>query len=78
MSDNVQTAMFEILKSVQASIGDLKQGQAELKEIATKQRRDFAGILVLMKGAAGVFDERVGDLERRVTVLEERAGKASV
>ena len=77
MSDNVQSAMFEILKSVQASIGELRsdvgvlqQGQAELKEIARKQRRDMAGILGLRKGAAGEIDERVDALERRVAVLE--------
>ena len=84
MSDNVQTAMFEILKSVQTNIGDLKsqvdglnsrfanleQGQAELKELARKQRRDVAGIMVMMKSVAGDFDERVSALERRMTAQE--------
>ena len=84
MSDNVQTAMFEILKSVQTNIGDLKsqvdglnsrfanleQGQVELKELARKQRRDVAGIMVMMKSVAGDFDERVSALERRMTAQE--------
>jgi hypothetical protein len=65
--------MYEILKSVQESIAKLEQGQTELKEIARKQRRDVAGILLLMKGAAGDFDERVGDLERRVKVPETQS-----
>jgi len=74
--------MFEVLKSVQASIADLRAemedtrtemrtGHAELKDLARKQRRDMAGILVLMKGAAGVFEERVTSLEHRVAVLEQ-------
>jgi len=74
--------MFEVLKSVQASIvelradidgvrAEMRAGHAELKELAHKQRRDMAGILVIMKGTAGVFEERVTNLESRVTVLEQ-------
>ena len=84
MSETVQTAMFEILKSVQASIGELQsqmggllsrvanlaQGQAELKDLARKQRRDVAGFLAMMKSVAGDFDERVSALERRMTAQE--------
>jgi predicted nucleic acid-binding Zn-ribbon protein len=79
MSDNVQSAMLEILKSIQASIArldervaNLEQGQAELKNIARKQRRDIAGVLVLVKSAAGDFDERVTVLEERMDALESR------
>jgi hypothetical protein len=71
MSENVQTAMFEILKSIQASIVELRTGQAELQELTRKQRRDTAGMLVLMKGVTGVFEERVTGLEIRVTELEQ-------
>ncbi|MFM9850954.1 MAG: hypothetical protein ACKVP3_27995 [Hyphomicrobiaceae bacterium] len=46
MSVSVQSAMIEILKSVQASIGvlrsqvaELQQGQAEPRDTARKQRR---------------------------------------
>jgi hypothetical protein len=79
MSDNVQSAMLEILKSVQASISELQRGQAEIrselsevKDIVRKQRRDIAGILVLVKSAAGDFDERVTALEERMDALESR------
>ena len=40
------------------------------------QRRDIAGILVMMKGAAGVFDERITTMEQRVGALEQRQGLA--
>ena len=85
MSDNVQTAMFEILKSVQSSIGELRSEiadtrtgliakiqalEAKVDDASRRQRRDMAALLVMMKGTVGVFDERVSDVERRVTVLE--------
>ena len=38
-----------------------------------KHRRDIAGILVLMKSAAGDFDQRVTELEERMTALESEA-----
>jgi phage shock protein A len=100
MTENVQSAMYEILKSVQGSIARLEQsvgkvdqrvieldrriegldgrvaelesGQAELKDLARKQRRDVAGILVMMKSVAGDFDERVSDLERKMAAVEQR------
>jgi uncharacterized small protein (DUF1192 family) len=78
MSDNFQSAMLEILKSVQTSIVELRADIAglrteiaDIKELARKQRRDTAGILVMMKGVTGVFDERVTGLETRVTLLEQ-------
>jgi uncharacterized protein YceH (UPF0502 family) len=79
VSENVQTAMFEILRSVQASVGDMRSQMAELrgevaelKDLARKQRRDVAGILVMMKSVAGDFDERVSDLERKMAAVEQR------
>lgn len=82
MSDIVQTAMFEILKSIQASIVELRAEIAELRttqdrrmesieEVMRKQRRDTAGMLVMMKGVVGVFEERVTGLETRVMMLEQ-------
>jgi hypothetical protein len=84
MSENVQTAMFEILKAIQASIVDLRAEVVELRttqdrrmesieEVMRKQRRDMAGILVLVKGAAGVFKERVSSLET-VSRLSSKTG----
>ncbi len=74
--------MFEILKSIQASIVELRAEIAELRttqdrrmesieEVMRKQRRDTAGMLVMMKGVVGVFEERVTGLETRVMMLEQ-------
>ena len=37
-----------------------------------RQRFDSAGMLVMMRGTVGQFDERVAALENRVAVLERR------
>ena len=74
--------MFENLKSIQGSIVDLRAEVVELRRtqnrrmeamelVMRNQRRDMAGMLVVMKAAAGVFEERVSNLETRVTVLEQ-------
>ena len=81
MSDNVQTMMFDILKSIQKSISELDarvDGRLSaldnrmnaIEELLRKQRRDTAGILVMMKGVVGVFEERVTNLETRITLIE--------
>ena len=70
MSENVQSGILEILKSIQGSIAKLDSRMGAMEDLMRKQRRDTAGILVLMKGAVGQFDERVFHLERRVTILE--------
>ena len=74
--------MFELLKSIQASIVELRAEIAELRttqdrrmesieEVMRKQRRDTAGMLVMMKGVVGVFEERVTGPETRVMMLEQ-------
>lgn len=71
MSDNVQSAMFEILKSVQASIAGFRERTGsrfdKIEETLAKQRRDTAALLVLMKGAVGAFEERLSKVESRGT-----------
>ncbi len=81
MSENVPSVTLEILKSIQASISKLDARMSEMdaridarfgavEETMRKQRRDTAGILVLMKSVVGTFDERVLHLEQRVTLIE--------
>ena len=87
MSDNVQTMMFDILKSIQKSISELDarvDGRLSaldnrmnaIEELLRKQRRDTVGILVMMKGVVGVFEERVTNLETRVTLIEMNREKS--
>lgn len=82
MSDNVENAVFEILKKIQGDISAVRQDIGELKRensaehsrmetMIRKQQRDSAGMLVMARAVTGDFDERVSDLELRVTKLEK-------
>ena len=42
-------------------------------DLIAKQRRDIAGILVMMKSTVGDFDARVTRRQDKVRVLEQRA-----
>ena len=59
---------------IEARLDRIETRLDRLEEVARKQRRDIAGILVMMKGAAGVFDERITTMEQRVDALEQRQG----
>lgn len=83
MSENVQTAMFEILKKIQADIASFRTDVNErftrvevrfegLDELVRKQRRDTAGLLVMTKAVTGDFAEQVAAIEERVAALETR------
>lgn len=81
MSDNIQDASLEILKSIQASIvrlegriGEVDQRlSGKIDALSTKVgkfQRDLAGTLVMMRATAGDFDRRVTEVEERVAALE--------
>jgi DNA repair ATPase RecN len=79
MSENVQTAMYEILKKIQAQLADhdkrfdaVEKRFDELGELVRKQRRDTAGLLVMAKAVTGDFAEQVAAIEERVAALEAR------
>ena len=79
MPDNVESATFEILKSIQASsISDLAEQTArrfdQLEANMRKDRRNVADMLVMMRATAGDFDQRVSEIEERLAALEGRAG----
>ena len=77
MPDDVESATFEILKSIQASIADLAEQTArrfdQLEANMRKDRRNVADMLVMMRATAGDFDQRVSEIEERVAALEGRA-----
>ena len=79
MSENVQTAMFEILKNIQAKLTEhdrrfdtLDKRFEAVEELLRKHRRDTAGLLVMAKGTAGQFAEDLAAVEERVRALEAR------
>jgi hypothetical protein len=83
MSDNVENAVFEILKKIQS---DITLGRSEMKQfkqdtetrferletLVRKQRRDGAAMLVMMRAAAGDFEERLAVVEQQIAALESR------
>lgn len=81
MSDNVENAALEILKSIQADIAELKVKIDEVDRRLSgkfdalaakvgKFQRDLAGTVVMMRATAGDFDRRVTEVEDRITELE--------
>ncbi|WP_158471844.1 hypothetical protein [Bosea minatitlanensis] len=77
----MQTAMFEILKSIQAKLADhdkrfdaIEKRFVELGDLVRKQRRDTAGLLVMAKSITGNFAEELAAVEERVAALEARGG----
>ena len=83
MSDNVENAVLEILKKIQS---DITLGRSEMKQfkqdtetrferletLVRKQRRDGAAMLVMMRAAAGDFEERLAVVEQQIAALEAR------
>jgi len=76
-------ALPQILINIQESIATLRsemgqfRGSVEtrLERVEThirKQRRDAAGMLVMMRAISGDFDERVREVEERLTALETK------
>ena len=81
MAETVESLTLEILKNIQASIAKLGEridtlsGRFDqLETEMRKDRRNVAGMLVMMRATAGDFDARVAEVEERVTALEGRAG----
>jgi Tfp pilus assembly protein PilN len=85
MADNVQSAMLEILKRIQsdvsglrsdvsvlkADVSDVKARLEKVEDLAIKQRRDSAAILVMMRGTVGVFEERMNALDIEMVASKE-------
>ena len=55
---------------VETRIGRLETRMEGLETVVRKQRRDNAGMLVMMKATAGDFDERVTMLEERMDAFD--------
>ena len=73
IQDSIGTRQSEIGQfrtSVEGRL-DRVEGQLDLLEqTARKHRRDAAATLVMMRATISHFDQRLGNLEERVTVLE--------
>jgi hypothetical protein len=85
-TDNVQSAMLEILKRIQADVASVRADVSDvrangigltgrmdkLEALVRKQGRDSAAMLVMMRGTVGIYDERMKVIEEDVRLLMER------
>jgi hypothetical protein len=78
MSENVQSAMLEILKRIQSDVSDVKvrlekveTRLEKVEDLAKRQRRDSAAMLVMMRGTVGVFSERMDAIEIDIVAMKE-------
>ena len=74
MTGNVKDATLQILTKIEDDVAAFRRSVQErldwVEDINRKQRRDSAGMLVMMRASAGDFDERVSEVEERLAVLE--------
>ncbi|MGC2085429.1 MAG: hypothetical protein WA702_18955 [Bradyrhizobium sp.] len=84
MADAPTDAVPQILIKIQESIAALRSEMGQFRQstetrfervetLIRKQRRDAAGMLVMMRATASDFDERVSDVEERLSALEAKA-----
>lgn len=85
MADNVENATFDILKTIQSSIAELRTDMdrqfsdvgrrfEKLEDGLRTERRNNAGVLVMMRATVGHFEERVRKREDRVDEMQRRFG----
>jgi hypothetical protein len=84
MAETPTDAVPQILIKIQESISALRSELGQFRQstetrfervetLIRKQRRDGAGMLVMMRATASDFDERVSDVEERVAALEAKS-----
>jgi hypothetical protein len=83
MVENPTDAVPQILIKIQDSISALRTEVGQFKRdneaqhermegLIRKQRRDAAGMMVIMRATVSDFDERVNEVIERVAALEAR------
>jgi hypothetical protein len=82
MSDNVENAVFEILKKIQSDLAAFRTSVDQrfeavdtrfenIEAILRGERRDNAGAFLLTRTMFGDLNARVTDLEHRIDRLED-------
>jgi hypothetical protein len=72
MTERPTDVTLDILMKIQDGIVDLRERLERVENVVRKNRRDSAGMMVMMRATSGFFDDRVGDVEARVTALEAK------
>ncbi|MGJ5176705.1 hypothetical protein ACQR16_07170 [Bradyrhizobium oligotrophicum] len=72
----IQESISALRSEFKSDLGQFKQSVEtrfdRLEALVRKQRRDSAGMLVMMRAAASDFDERVSEVEERLRALEAK------
>jgi hypothetical protein len=74
MAENPTDVVLQILIKIQDGIAAQAMRLERIENLVRKQRREGAGMLVMMRATVSDFDERVGDVEERLAVLETKQG----
>jgi hypothetical protein len=72
MADEPTDVVLQILVKIQDSIVAQATRLERIENLVRKQRREGAGMLVVMRATVSDFDERVGDVEERLAALEAK------
>jgi hypothetical protein len=72
MADAPTDVVLQILIKIQDSIVAQATRLERIENLVRKPRREGAGTLVMMRATVSDFDERVGDVEERLTALEAK------
>ncbi|MEA2941216.1 MAG: hypothetical protein QOD09_1745 [Bradyrhizobium sp.] len=72
MAEEPTDVVLQILIKIQDSIVAQATRLERIENLIRKQRREGAGMLVMMRATVSDFDERVGDVEERLAVVEAR------
>jgi hypothetical protein len=76
MADAPTDVVLQILIKIQDSIAAQAMRLQRIENLVRKQRREGAGMLVMMRATVSNFDERVGDVEERLAAVEARQADA--
>ena len=72
MAEAPTDVVLQILIKIQDSILAQATRLERIENLVRKQRREGAGMLVMMRATVSDFDERVGDVEERLAAVEAK------
>ena len=72
MVETPTDAVPQILIKIQDSTGAQAMRLERIENLVRKQRREGAGMLVMMRATVSDFDERVSAVEEQIAVLDAR------
>ena len=68
----IQEDIAAFRSSVDARFDRVEQRLERVEQLGINQRRDSAGMLVMMRATVSDFNQRVTEIEERTTALERR------